>query len=112
MEAGRDRLTKFFLKDGMERSTPPPRPAGRYFDFFGATPESWIGKLWPRGRAWKNELSMATITDNFCNGWSGGLNFLDYRHGGSGGFIDPAGEVYSCWVKTKTPGGKLFARKL
>ena len=26
---------------------------GPLFSFFGATPESWIGKLWPRGRAWQ-----------------------------------------------------------
>src|SRR5207247_11041274 len=32
-EAARDRLTRIFLKHGMERSTPPPRPVGRYFDF-------------------------------------------------------------------------------
>jgi hypothetical protein len=50
--------------------------AGPLFSFFGATPDSWIGKLWPRGRAWQNELSTATLADNFCNRWSGGLNFL------------------------------------
>jgi hypothetical protein len=48
----------------------------RYFSFFGATPESWIGKIWPRGRDHQNELSTATLADNFCNGWSGGVNSL------------------------------------
>jgi len=97
----------------MEQSTPPPRPADRrYFDFFGATPESWIGKLWPRGRAWKNELSTATMVDNFCNGWSGGLKFLDYRHGGSEVSIDPEGNVYPCCIKTKAPVGNLLERTL
>ena len=51
---------------------------GPVYSFFGATPDSWIGKLWPRGRAWQNGLSTATLEDNFCNRWSGGLNFL--RH--------------------------------
>ena len=49
---------------------------GPLYSFFGATPDSWIGKLWPRGRAWQNNLSQATLADNFCNRWSGGLNFL------------------------------------
>jgi len=108
----RDKLTQLFLKHGMEQSTPPRRADRRYFDFFGATPESWIGKLWPRGRAWKNELSMATMVDNFCNGWSGGLNFLDYRHGGSEVSIDPEGNVYPCCIKTKAPAGNILERKL
>ena len=109
----RDKLTQLFLKHGMEQSTPPPRRADRrYFDFFGATPESWIGKLWPRGRAWKNELSTATMVDNFCNGWSGGLKFLDYRHGGSEVSIDPEGNVYPCCIKTKAPVGNVLERTL
>ncbi len=56
---------------------------GPLFSFFGATPDSWIGKLWPRGRSWENGLSTATLADNFCNRWSGGLNFLHHRHSGS-----------------------------
>src|SRR5882724_66651 len=112
IEAARDRLTKLFLKHGMQRSTPPPRPAGRYFDFFGATPESWIGKLWPRGRAWKNELSTAGITENFCNRWSGGLNFLQQQFSGSEVSINPEGNVYPCCIKTKAPVGNLLERTL
>jgi hypothetical protein len=109
----RDKLTLLFRKHGMEEWTPPPRPVDkRYFHFFGATPESWIGKLWPRGRAWKNELSTATLTDNFCNAWSGGLNFLDYRHSGSEVSIDPQGNVFPCCIKTKAPAGNLLGRKL
>jgi len=109
----REKLTHLFLKHGMEEWTPAPhRPEGRYFHFFGATPESWIGKLWPRGRAWKNELSTATLEDNFCNRWSGGLNFLDHLHSGSEVSIDPAGNVYPCCIKTKAPVGNLLERKL
>jgi hypothetical protein len=109
----RTKLAALFQKHGLDEWTPPPRPEGkRYYHFFGATPESWIGKLWPRGRAWKNELSTATIQDNFCNAWSGGLNFLDYRHGGSEVSIDPQGNVYPCCIKTKAPAGNLLDQKL
>jgi hypothetical protein len=109
----REKLSHLFLKHGMEEWTPAPRrPDGRYFHFFGATPESWIGRLWPRGRAWKNELSTATLEDNFCNRWSGGLNFLDHLHSGSEVSIDPAGNVYPCCIKTKAPVGNLLERKL
>jgi hypothetical protein len=109
----RSKLAGLFRKHGMQEWTPLPRRADtRYFHFFGATPESWIGKLWPRGRAWKNELSTATLADNFCNRWSGGLNFLDYRHSGSEVSLDPAGNVYPCCIKTKAPAGNLLERKL
>jgi len=50
--------------------------------------------------------------DNFCNAWSGGLNFLDYRHGGSEVSIDPQGNVYPCCIKTKVPAGNLLEQKL
>ncbi len=98
----------------------PPAPAGpdalregqRYYSFFGATPESWIGKLWPRGRAQLNALSTATLADNFCNAWSGGLNFLQYRHGGSEVSVEPGGNVFPCCIKTKAPIGNLLQEKL
>ncbi len=86
--------------------------SGPYYDFFGATPDSWIGKLWPRGRAWKNELSQAGITDNFCNCWSGGLNFLQYRYSGSEVSVEPNGNVYPCCIKTKKAIGNLLEEKL
>ena len=85
---------------------------GPFYHFFGATPESWIGKLWPRGRAWTNELTTAEVSDNFCNRWSGGLNFLDYRHAGSEVSVDPAGNVFPCCVKTKLPIGTLLDEPL
>jgi hypothetical protein len=109
----REKLSRLFLKHGMEEWTPAPRrPDGRYFHFFGATPEAWIGRLWPRGRAWKNELSTATLEDNFCNRWSGGLNFLDHLHSGSEVSTDPTGNVYPCCIKTKAPVGNPLERKL
>jgi hypothetical protein len=85
---------------------------GSFFHFFGATPDKWIGKLWPRGRAWRNGLSSATLSDNFCNQWSGGLNFLEYKYSGSEVSIDPQGNVFPCCVKTKTPVGNLLQQNL
>ncbi|MFA6964267.1 radical SAM protein [Bosea sp. (in: a-proteobacteria)] len=85
---------------------------GPLFSFFGATPDAWIGRLWPRGRAWKNGLSTATMADNFCNRWSGGLNFLNHRYSGSEVAIDAAGDVFPCCMKTKLPIGNLTEEPL
>ncbi len=107
------KLKAIFEAQGMLEWTPPPRPdTGRYYHFFGATPDSWIGKLWPRGRAWKNELSTATVADNFCNRWSGGLNFLQHGYSGSEVSVEPGGGVYPCCIKTKAPVGNLLENKL
>jgi hypothetical protein len=80
---------------------------GPIFSMFGASEDSWIGKLWPRGRAWENGLSQATIEDNFCDAWSGGLNFLQHGYAGSEVSIDPTGDVYPCCIKTAHPLGNL-----
>ncbi|MCI0392647.1 MAG: SPASM domain-containing protein [Acidobacteria bacterium] len=85
---------------------------GRYYSFFGATEESWIGPLWPRGRAHQNEISKATLKDNFCNRWSGALNFLQYRYQGSEVSVEPNGNVYPCCIKTKAQIGNLLEEKL
>lgn len=85
---------------------------GPVYTFFGATPDAWIGKLWPRGRAWSNDLSTAEITDNFCNRWSGGLGFLNHRYSGSEVAIDADGNVYPCCMKTKLPIGNLVEEPL
>jgi hypothetical protein len=89
-----------------------PANDGHYFHFFGATPDMWIGKLWPRGRAWRNSLSTAALEDNFCNQWSGGLNFLRFGEKGSEVSIDPEGRVYPCCVKTKKALGSLLDEPL
>lgn len=86
--------------------------AGPLFSFFGATPDTWIGKLWPRGRSWENGLSTATLADNFCNRWSGGLNFLNHGYSGSEVSIEPDGAVYPCCIKTKLPIGNLLEDRL
>jgi len=84
-----------------------PTPETPVYSFFGATEDAWIGKIWPRGRAWENSLSKATISDNFCNAWSGGLNFLRRGYSGSEVSIDPNGDVFPCCLKTASPLGNL-----
>ncbi len=112
------RLVDWFEAAGMRRSGTRlgerdwMKEDGPVYSFFGATEDAWIGKIWPRGRAWANGLSRATITDNFCNGWSGGLNFLNHRYSGSEVAIDPNGDVYPCCMKTKAPLGNLREERL
>jgi hypothetical protein len=105
-------LTHLFERHGMRASSGSWAEPGPVFGFFGAQPDSWIGKLWPRGRAWQNGLSTATLADNFCNRWSGGLGFLDHRHDGSEVSIEPDGNVYPCCIKTKLPIGNLVEENL
>ena len=112
------KLTGMFEKEGMHRSGLHAterkwhEEEGPVFSFFGATPEAWIGKIWPRGRAWNNDLSKATLADNFCNAWSGGLNFLNVGEAGSEVSIEPNGNVYPCCMKTKFPIGNLLEEPL
>ncbi|MGH9454662.1 MAG: SPASM domain-containing protein [Terriglobia bacterium] len=112
------KLTTMFVAQGMKPLLQVPRSSGvfedgeRYFSFFGATPDSWIGKIWPRGRARSNELSTASLADNFCNAWSGGLNFLQRHHSGSEVSVEPNGNVYPCCMKTELAIGNLLQEKL
>jgi hypothetical protein len=123
-EAARDRITNrlrgIFEKFGMleYQTSDPGRGTDRrkadqaYYSFWGANPDTWIGRLWPRGRAQINELSTATIADNFCNGWSGGLKFLDYGYDGCEVSIEPNGKVYPCCMKTGLAIGNLLDESL
>src|SRR5215813_9844520 len=106
-----EQLTQLFERHGMREATGFEGP-GPVYHFFGAQPGSWIGKLWPRGRAWENGLSTATLADNFCNRWSGGLGFLEHRFDGSEVSIEPDGNVYPCCVKTRLPIGNLLEQNL
>jgi hypothetical protein len=113
-----ERLTALFERHGMRRSGLSAQTRnwheepGPVFSFFGASEDTWIGKLWPRGRAWQNGLSKATLADNFCNRWSGGLNFLRHRYNGSEVSIEPDGSVYPCCIKTAVPLGNLVDEDL
>ncbi len=113
--AFKERLTRLFEAHGLKPAEEPvvpetraQRPPGPYYHFFGATPDAWIGALWPRGRAWENGLSTATLAENFCNRWSGGLGFLEHRYSGSEVSIDPSGNVFPCCIKTRLPIGNLL----
>jgi sulfatase maturation enzyme AslB (radical SAM superfamily) len=112
-----ERLTQLFESRRMQASANIADKAGIEehavtYSFFGATRDSWIGALWPRGRAALNELSTAGAEDNFCNRWSGGLNFLQYRYAGSEVSIEPNGNVYPCCIKTKAPIGNVAEEPL
>lgn len=85
---------------------------GPVFSMFGATDDAWIGRIWPRGRAWANGLSKATLADNFCNAWSGGLGFLDHRYSGSEVAVEPSGDVFPCCLKTGRAIGSLLEEPL
>jgi hypothetical protein len=117
-EALMDKLARLFESRGVRRAgAAAPRrdwqdEEGPLYSFFGATPDSWIGKLWPRGRAWSNDLSTASLSENFCNRWSGGLNFLQHRYSGSEVSVEPTGDVYPCCVKTRLPIGNLLETPL
>lgn len=108
-----DELTRLFESRGMAVSGLAAQnrnwldETGPLFSFFGATPDAWIGKIWPRGRAWTNGLSTATLDDNFCGRWSGGLDFLRHGYSGAEVSIEPNGDVYPCCMKTKMPIGNL-----
>jgi hypothetical protein len=109
----KDELSRLFESRGMTPSGLSTQSRkwldedGPTYNFFGATPDAWIGKIWPRGRAWANGLSKATLDDNFCGRWSGGLDFLRYGYSGSEVSVEPNGDVYPCCMKTKLPIGNL-----
>jgi hypothetical protein len=113
-----EKLTGWFAARGMAPSGRRAKgqaasdDAQPVYSFMGANPDEWIGAIWPRGRAWRNELSTATLADNFCNAWSGGLGFLNHGWSGSEVSIEPNGNVYPCCLKTKRPIGNLTEEKL
>lgn len=117
-EAFVEKLTRMFESAGFG---PVPDPAsgrdhlaedGPFYVFFGAQPGKWIAELWPRGRAWENGLSTATMKTNFCARWSGAKNFLNHDFAGSEVAIEPNGDVFPCCLKTKLPLGNLCEEKL
>ena len=85
---------------------------GPFYLYFGADRNSWIGELWPRGRAWTNGLSDATLATNFCARQSGAKNFMNMGQLGSEVSIEPNGDVYPCCLKTREPLGNLTEERL
>lgn len=117
-EAFVEKLTRMFERAGV---SPVPDPSsgrdhltedGPFYVFFGAQPGKWISELWPRGRAWENGLSTATMDTNFCARWSGAKNFLNHGVAGSEVAIEPNGDVFPCCLKTKLPLGNLVEERL
>lgn len=86
--------------------------AGPFYLYFGADPNSWIGELWPRGRAWTNGLSKASMDTNFCARQSGAKGFLNAGALGSEISIEPNGDIYPCCLKTREPLGNLTEERL
>lgn len=85
---------------------------GPYWNLMGAVEGSWIGELWPRGRAWANSLSTADMATNFCARQSGAWRFLDTDLGGSEVAIEPNGDLYPCCMKTRRPIGNVAEERL
>ncbi|VTT99558.1 radical sam partial : Uncharacterized protein OS=Fibrisoma limi BUZ 3 GN=BN8_03264 PE=4 SV=1: Radical_SAM: Fer4_12 [Gemmataceae bacterium] len=86
--------------------------AGRgTFAFWGAIEGTWIGPLWPRGRAMQKGLSKAGPEHRFCSDWSGAKGFLDYGQPGCEVNIQLA-DVYPCCPMTCRPIGSLLTESL
>lgn len=81
------------------------------YSFWGATPDMWIGKIWPRGRALDTRSTQAGPEDDFCNRWSGALGFLENTSEGSEVNIQLAA-VYPCCPMTVRPIGDLRVEPL
>lgn len=111
----RDLLERLFASRGMVEASSiaqgdsQARPLT--FAFWGANEDTWIGPLWPRGRAWQKQLSSATPDDRFCSNWSGAKNFLNYR--GQGCEVNvQLSDVYPCCPMTCRPIGSLLEEPL
>jgi hypothetical protein len=117
--ARRERLTQLLESRGMVEAGSIARTAGEEiagsnrltYAFWGATPDLWIGPLWPRGRARRLGLSRATPDDDFCGRWSGAKNFLEYRGEGCEVNVQLA-DVYPCCPMTCRPIGDLRVEPL
>jgi hypothetical protein len=110
--ARRAALTALLEDHGLVPATDAALAAGRRtYAFWGATPDQWIGPLWPRGRARRNGLSAATPAHAFCRMWSGAKGFLDYRGRGCEVNVQLA-DVYPCCPMTCAPLGSLLEEPL
>lgn len=115
----RDYLARLFESRGMAQATNIARgensdTADRLslvYAFWGATEDTWIGPLWPRGRARQHNLSKAGPEHRFCADWSGARGFLDYRGEGCEVNVQLA-VVYPCCPMTCRPIGSLLVEPL
>ena len=82
-------------------------PDRQTFAFWGAIEGTWIGPLWPRGRAMQKGLSTAGPEHRFCADWSGAKGFLDYLKPGCEVNVQLA-DVYPCCPMTCRPLGSLL----
>ena len=96
------------LEDGGFAARPSTE---RVYHYWGANPDTWIGPLWPRGRARRHRISKAGPTDRFCAGWSGAKGFLDVDAPGSEVNIQLA-DLYPCCPMTAAPIGSLLEEPL
>jgi hypothetical protein len=99
--------------DGIARGDTGPAAAAlpRTYAFWGAIEGTWIGPLWPRGRAMQKKLSKAGTDHRFCADWSGAKGFLDYRGAGCEVNVQLA-DVYPCCPMTCRPIGTLLDEPL
>lgn len=108
-------LEAMFVAHGLEGTSwpeyRPPEVRKPSYSFWGATPDMWIGKLWPRGRARHYGLSKAGPEDNFCGNWSGAKDFLNY-HDKSCQVSLQLGDVYPCCPMTCRPIGSVLEENL
>ncbi len=77
---------------------------GPLYSFFGATPDSWIGKLWPRGRAWTNGLSAGGCSRiiSATAGRKALISSITSANAGSGGLQGSSRQAMSTLAGLKT----------
>ena len=115
----RDHLARLFESRGVVEANTIARGNGSdissspflVYAFWGATEDTWIGPLWPRGRARQHNLSKAGPEHRFCADWSGAKGFLDYRSEGCEVNVQLA-DVYPCCPMTCRPIGSLLEEPL
>ena len=111
----RERLTALFEEHGLREvdvgDPATAKPDDRTFSFWGATPELWLGGLWARGRALKNNIWQEDAEHNFCSLWSGALGFLDDGSARQEIAIQLT-DAYPCCPGTVEPLGDLAVESL
>jgi hypothetical protein len=81
------------------------------YSIWGATPDFWVGGVWPRGRAFKHRLAKQAPDHNFCDRWSGALGFLNNGSSQQELAVQLT-SVYACCPGTVEPLGDLAKESL